>query len=257
MPRAGANLLQALLDQNPQFHAWVTSGLPEVLIGVRNIWDKFIEHQAADYNTVTAKKKNVLATIIQGYYNEVTEDYVFDNNRAWLSHIEMLEWVLGRKVKVLVPVRDLREILTSMELLWRNSAKELQVPDEVNNYLQMQTVAGRCQYWMGNDKIVGLTYNRIADAIHRGYRDRLHFVPYEDLCNRPNQTLDAIYEFLNIKPFEHNYDNIVTKYNEKDQLYGYVNLHMVKPKLQPVMAKADGVLGVDVAKTYTGNYIWK
>lgn len=256
MPRAGSTLLQAILDQNPQNHAWITSGLIEVMLGVRNSWDKYIEHQAAEEAVSTHKKKAVLQAIMGAYYAEIEAPYIFDKSRGWLAHIELLEWVLGRKVKILVPVRDLREILASFELLWRNTAKESQMMQEQSEYLNMQTVAGRCAMWMQPNQPVGLAYNRIHDVIRRGYRERLHFVRYEDLCNNPDSTMNGIYQFLEMPHFTHDFENIIKHYKEDDRVHGLLDLHSIKPKIKRTIMKADGVLGGDVAKKYAGQYPW-
>lgn len=257
MPRSGSTLLQAILDQNPEFHAWVSSGLLEIMLGIRNTWDKFIEHQAIAEGVSRIKKRNTLKGVIDSYYKEVPEKHIFDKSRGWVAHIEMAEWVLQGKVKILVPVRDLREILASFELLWRNAAKDSQMAQELGgNYINMQTVAGRCATWMKNDQPVGLAYNRVEDAVRRGYRDRLHFVRYEDLCSRPDYTMDKIYGFLGLPTFQHDFDNIIKEYHESDRVHGIENLHKIRPKISPAIPKANGVLGPDIAEKFAGNYIW-
>lgn len=256
MPRSGSTLLQAILDQNPQFHAGVTSGLVQVIIGIRNNWDKYAEHRAIPEEINRQKKHLVINNVFSAYYGERTEAYVFDKSREWLAHIETMEWALDRKVKILVPVRDLREILASFELLHRNTSKELQTSQENADYIAMQTVASRCKVWTSENQPVGLAYNRIMDAIRRGYKDRMHFVKYDELCNNPTTTMNGIYDFLNLEPFTHDFDNIEKNHSEGDRVYGYLNLHTVKPKLIRVIHKADGILGADVAKVYGGKYVW-
>lgn len=256
MPRSGSTLLQAILDQNPEFHAWITSGLLETMVGVRNNWDKYVEHQAANEEVITLKKQNVLRGIMDGYYADVEMPYIFDKSRGWVGFVEMIEWVTNKKAKILVPVRDLREILASFELLWRDTNKEKQISQEANDPLLMQTVLGRCQMWMQPGNPVGLSYNRINDAVKRGYRDRMYFVRYEDLCNNPETTMNGIYDFLELPTFKHDFDNITKNYEENDRVHGLLRLHNVKPKIQRAVMKANGVLGVDVAKKYAGNYPW-
>lgn len=120
LPRSGSTLLCNLLAQNPRFHATATSAILDVMFAVRNQWDKLVEFQAAvDKAANEAAKLRVLRGILQAYYDEVTLPVIFDKSRSWLAHLELAEAVLGDKAKVLVPVRDVRDVLSSFEKLWR------------------------------------------------------------------------------------------------------------------------------------------
>jgi sulfotransferase len=127
----------------------------------------------------------------------------FDRSLGWLGHLEMAEAALGRPVRVLVPVRDLRDVLARCEFEWRQLAATRQPAQENQFYFETQTVDGRCAVWVRGDQPVGLAFNRIKGARQRGLRDRMHFVRYEELTNKPHETLRAIYEFLGENPFEH------------------------------------------------------
>jgi sulfotransferase len=72
LPRSGSTLLANLLSQNPRCHASATSGILEVLFGVRNHWDQLAEFKAApDAHVVEAAKKRVLRAILEAYYADV------------------------------------------------------------------------------------------------------------------------------------------------------------------------------------------
>ena len=43
LPRSGSTLLANILAQNPKFHTTSTSGVMDVMFGVRNNWDNLIE----------------------------------------------------------------------------------------------------------------------------------------------------------------------------------------------------------------------
>src|SRR5688500_109458 len=123
MPRAGSTLLMNILAQNPRFHVTGTSGIMDVIFGIRNTWDKHVEFQATPDEDA---KLRVMRGILDGFYANVDKPVVFDKSRGWLSLLEMAETILSHKAKVLVPVRDLREILASWEKLWRETSKTRQ-----------------------------------------------------------------------------------------------------------------------------------
>lgn len=239
LPRAGSTLLLNVLAQNPRFHATATSGCMDVMFGVRNSWDSLIEHRA---NPNPETKRRVLCAILESYYADIPRPVVFDKCRGWVSLIEMAEWTLRRPVKILVPIRDIRDVLASFEKLWRKQAAGGQVPGEQENYFQFQTVAGRCEFWMRPDQPVGLAYGRLQDAIVRGYRDRMHFIRFDDLTSQPAETMRAVYEFLEEEPFEHGFEHVEQVTTEDDSVHGFQNLHAIRPKIEPVPPRWPTVL---------------
>jgi sulfotransferase len=249
LPRSGSTLLCNLLGQNPRFAVAGTSGLVDMLLCVRNGWDRLKEFQAMPAVESEAKKASVLRGMFLGYFRSGGPEVVFDKSRTWLAHLEMVEEILGRKVKVLVPVRDVRDVLASFEALWRKSAATRQIPYEAAHYHQFQTCPGRCAFWMAPDGPVGIAYARVLDAVHRGFRDRLHFVPYERLCRDPWQTLANIYSFLEEGSlYGHDFENVEQLTQEDDFAYGFPGLHEVRSKVEPSEPRWPSLLGAVAAQ---------
>jgi hypothetical protein len=67
--------------------------------------------------------------------------------------------------------------------------------------------------------------------------------------------MQAIYKFLEITPFEHDFENVVKQYEEIDRPHLFLGLHDIKPVVKPSINKASGVLG-SVADIYKPPYIW-
>lgn len=253
LPRSGSTLLVNLLNQNPRFYASGTSGIMDVMFGVRNQWDKLIEFQA---NKRVEEKRRVLKAIFEVYYSGIEKPVIFDKCRGWLSLIEMAEEVLDQQIKILVPVRDIRDVLASFEKLWRKQSKLSQVPTEASNYFQFQTVEGRCFIWANADQPIGLAYNRIKDAIQRGYRNRLHFVKFNQFTSFPKTTMKGIYRFLEEEYFEHDFDHIEQVIFENDEVYGYTDLHTIQSKIEPKKSDWIQVIGKEVGMKYQGLNLW-
>lgn len=249
LPRSGSTLLQNILNQNPTIHATGTSGLSALLVAMRRLWDQVPENATEDWDNSEARKKQVLQSVLNGFYNNVTKSVVIDKSRSWPFLIELLEELLGAQVKVLVTVRDMREILASWELLQRKHPLiNKQIFDQ--NPVQSQTQAGRLQIYTSANHPIGSAYNRIQDAIHRGYTDRLHFVHFEKLTTQPRTILSGIYEFLGLPQFEHDFTNIEQTVFENDRVWGYPDLHTIRPILTPVKSKWREVLGEDAKNLY-------
>lgn len=253
LPRSGSTLLANILAQNPRFHTTSTSGIMDVMFGVRNTWDKLIEFQA---NPNDEAKIRVLRGILESYYSDIDKPIVFDKCRGWLSLLEMAENVLGHKAKVLVPVRDMRDILSSFEKLWRNTSKTSQIVQESVNYFRFQTVQGRCEVWLSPEQPVGLAYNRITDALVRGFSDRMFFVDFDDLTARPEQAMEGIYKFLGEPKFKHDFDHVEQVTWEDDSVHGLKGLHDIRTKVEPMEPQWPKVLG-PFAEQYGKLNFWK
>lgn len=253
LPRSGSTLLANLLAQNPRFHTTSTSGIMDIMFGVRNSWDKLVEFQATPNDE---GRLRVLRGILESYYSDVSKPVIFDKCRGWLSLLEMAETVLGYKAKVLVPVRDLRDVLSSFEKLWRDTSKTAQVAQESMNYFKFQTVQGRCDVWLSPDQPVGLAYNRITDALVRGFSDRMFFVDFDDLTTHGEQSMTAIYKFLGEENFKHNFDHVEQVTWEDDSVHGFKGLHNIRSKVTPMPAQWPTVLG-PFAEQYSKLNFWK
>jgi len=252
LPRSGSTLLCNILAQNPRFDVTSTSGILDVLFSVRNQWNNLIEFKASPNE---AAKVRVLRAMLDAYHADTDRPVVFNKSRGWLAYLEMAELILERPAKVLVPVRDLRDVLASFEKLWRRQAATAQIGQEAQNYFDWQTVEGRCQVWSRIDQPVGLAYNRIKDALQRGYGDRLHFVEFEQLTKNPKRALENVYEFLGEEPFEHDFGHVAQLTHEDDEIFGFRGLHHIRQKVEPMEPQWPKILG-PTADTYQGQELW-
>ncbi len=253
MPRSGSTLLCNILAQNPRFHATGTSGIMDVMFNVRNVWNNLIEFKAAPDQ---AGEIRVLKGILRNYYENIEKPVIFDKCRGWLSLLEMVETAIGGKAKVLVPVRDMRDVLASFEKLWRETSKTKQVAQESVNYFKFQTIEGRTETWLQIDQPVGLAYNRIVDAIKRGYSDRMCIIDFDEMTRDPETMFKKIYAFLGEEYFEHNFDHVEQVTWEDDSVHGFVGLHNIRNKVEPMTPQWPKVLGA-FAEKYGSLNFWK
>lgn len=239
LPRSGSTLLCNILAQNPRFYVSATSGILDIMFGVRNSWDNLTEFKA---HPDPIAKKRVLRGIMESYYGNRSEPVIFDKSRGWVAYLEMAKNLWG-DVKVLVPVRDIRDVLASFEKLWRKTSANGQVPLEREKYFEMQTAEGRANLALRNDQPVGLAYSRIKDALKRGHSDNLLFVQFENLTSSPKNTLEAIYDFLGEERFEHDFNEVKQVTWENDAVHGFAGLHDIRSKVEPMKPQWPTILG--------------
>ncbi len=255
MPRSGSTLLACLLAQNPRIHSTETSGCMDMMFGMRAQWPNLIEHQASPPSEETIRR--LFRGVLEAYHGDKEEPVIIDKCRGWLNLVETAEFALEREIKILVPVRDLRDVLASFEKLWQKNRHSKYVLGEGDNYQQFQSMEGRLRWWMRQDQTTGLAVSRIIDAVRRGYRDRMHFVDYDLLTQQPLDTMNAIYDFLGEDHFTHDFDNIEQVTSENDEVHGIPGLHTIQNVLKPSTPQYPKVLGNAVAEFSDAARFWE
>ena len=117
LPRSGSTLLCNILAQNPELHSTPTSACHEALFTLRNAWGEWVEHKAA--KSLANNLQPVLNATINAYHN-TDRPVVIAKGGGWISLIELAEFALDRKVKIIVPVRGIPQILSSFDMLHRS-----------------------------------------------------------------------------------------------------------------------------------------
>lgn len=257
LPRSGSTLLQSILGQNPRIYATGTSGLIDTLLNIRDNWESNSANHAMDRELSLKRKANVMRGVLGHCYDDVDRPIVAEKSRGWPAHLEMAEELTGASARVLVPVRDVRDILASFERLWRQQKHVWAIPQERTNHSQFQTLRGRCEVWASTDQPLGAAYNRIRDAIDRGFGNRLHFVRFGDLTGDPAETMAKIYEFLGEPAFAHDFNNVEMGVSEDDAEHGILNLHVVRRTVAPVPSYWRSVLGEEIGNIYAGQNFWE
>lgn len=224
LPRSGSTLLANVLRQNPEIKGGQTSGLIDLVLAVRQQWDHLVDFKASPDDQ---KKHAAIKGLIDGYCGK---GLAIDKSRAWPHYIELLRAIYP-DIKLIATVRDIREILASFERLWRkNYIRHDDMTDD--DRMKCATLNGRLNYWLRYDKPTGLAISWLSDAIDRGHRDIIHIVHYDDLIDRPKETIDGIYDFLGIERFPHHFEKIEQVIKENDFMHNSPGLHDIKPVLK-------------------------
>lgn len=251
MPRSGSTLLCNILNQNPRFHATATSGVLDLILLVRNNWNRIPMLTGLPNDLARFR---VLRSILPAFYNDIEKPVIFDKSRGWPAHIEMIEQLMGHKVKILTTVRDVRDILASFEKIWRRDSALRMIPQERANSEKFQTIEGRCEVWMRPNQPVGKAYNAIKDAMVRGYGDRMHYIFFNELTQNPEKVMRGIYEFIGEEYFEHDFKNVVQSTHEDDHIHGFSDLHTIRNEVKPLASDWKKILGLQAEKYGKLNY---
>lgn len=249
LPRSGATMMINILKQNTKVDGVAVSSLASVLNAVQSNWNNIEANR--EYPNEYARL-NVLKGILESYHKTSTKDIIFDKDRMWISKIPLLENLLQQKVKILCPVRNPAEILSSFERIRKDNPTRLVAP-ELNG---ANTVAARAMYYSSPDGVLGLSHAMLKDALVTGYEDRLLFVDYNVFCNNPKSQIKRIYNFFELPKFEHNFQQIQQTEVYNDLATDLPNLHKVKPRLEKTTTNCVEYIGLDLYQQYNSQIFW-
>jgi sulfotransferase len=243
LPRSGSTLLSSILNQNPNFHASITSPMLNLIRSSLEIMNA-----GNGLKTLHSEKttKNVLDGLFLSYYNECNKSVVFDTNRLWNNLL-----YLYPKTKVICCVRSIPWILDSFELMRNKNPYTISTvfPNEVD--LNVYT---RCDALMQENGLVGSAYMALKTGITSPHSANLFLVDYEQLCQNPSGMMKAIYNFIEEPFFEHDFDNVAMEYEEYDAEVGLRGLHSIRRKVE--YAPRRTCLPPDIWNKYSNLEVW-
>ena len=166
-----------------------------------------------------------------------------------------MEKVTGQKARIIACVRNLEDICTSFEKLFRKNRADGEIHGEFSNP-QMKNLDGRVGVWTSDEGVLGRPYVSLLDTIQRGLGDRILFFPYEEWTADPNYWFTQLYNFIEEPYFQHNFENIEQVTKEDDEIYGMFGDHTIRKSLELTPSTANKVLGTDVTEWIYNNYRW-
>ena len=102
-------------------------------------------------------------------------------------------------------------------------------PDEVNNDLSFTTLYNRVETFVGrNFTLMSTPVALLEDALTQGHGSRILIVRYDKLCSEPQNTLDAIHDFVGEARMEYDFSKLKQSTHENDAAYNYKFLHKIR-----------------------------
>ena len=260
MQRSGATIISQILNQNPDI--WVSPASPLFRMMVTQS-QSHNELENIDYNTST-EIDNVIATIPHAFYQDKSTKYIIDKNLNWTSPtgVEVITKYITKNVKIICPVRNVLDVLVSFDTIINAH------PDSKNNQMDEQVLTAtfankpladrRAEFLMRHDKDVSLSLNFMKNALIPEYRHLFHFVDYDDFINNPQKEINKIYEYLEIKKYNHEFENIkdVSGISE-DSLTRIKHLHTIRPTVQKISRRPEDVFLPETIRRYSGLEFWR
>ena len=249
LPRSGTTLLGAILNQNPKVYVTTTSPFVEILWRNYSVWFEESEIPCLDTLKTRDLKKPFLKNVAHSYFNELTDkEIVIDKRRSWhkISNMHMYSEIYGVKPKVICTVRDVAEIVVSFMKIFEENEE---------TFIHGETLKGKVfddlHAWL-DDSFHSTTRLMKQDC---WFSECIHLVEYDGLIDNTTETLNGIYEFLELESFEHDLKNIEVAEQEGD--HGWKNLHTVRGDLTKTKVPLTKYLTEHEIKHYNDKNFWR
>ena len=165
--------------------------------------------------------------------------------------------------KIICPVRDTAEILTSFISLIRRN------PFEVNgrvNFIDEMLIKmnvpltddNRCEFLASPQGLLGQSVEAIKKALMEGNERVIHFVEYNDLISNPQDTIEKIYDFLGENYYNHSFEGLENNNKENDiRTYGLSDMHEVRDTIQKTSNNPEDILSDDILSRCDNTEFWR
>ena len=256
MPRSGSTLLQNILGNHPNFYASPTSGLFDIINFGRQSYSKSAVIKAQDEEEMKKAFLTFCRYGMQGFYEGITDKkYVIDKSRAWMINVGFLESFYPNP-KIICVVRDLNDVITSMEKNYRKHSDKWDITTDYEQYVGL-SIRDRVNMWLEpQSKPVGDTLVRLKESIERGFGQQMLFVKFEKLCQNPKKQMQRIHDYLEIPHYDYDFNNIQQVTIEDDKFHGKYGDHKIKPQILPQESQAKEILGQSVLNEIYNKNEW-
>ena len=256
LPRSGSTLLQNILAQDSRFYCSPTSGLLGLLLAARQNFTQSQEFKATDEATNREQFRGFCHRAIEGFYFGPSVNFAVavDKSRGWLHNWDWLKLFWPQPTRMLICIRDLRGILSSMEKLYRLRA-DYSDPAARPQQMGMVTLDSRVKQWL-NTVPIGPTAGKLGDLVARGIHKECCVVRFEDLHSNPRPTMQRVYEYLEEPMPEIDFTNIEQKTQENDHVHGIYGVHQIRQKLEAVKPDWNEVLGKEISRRVVVENRW-
>lgn len=226
LPRSGSTLLSGILLQNPRFHAGMSSPVLSLVQAAMRA------ASGNEFSVMMSEEKNLrlVRGIFDAYYDDVAPaEVIFDTNRLWTAQLPLMR-ELAPEAKVIACVRNPAWVMDSIEKIVRSNP--LRRSRIFANEAEHATVYARADAVMRPERMIGAALNALKEGYFGAEAKRVLLVEYDILCQRPRETMQLVYQFLEEPWFEHDFENVEFTHDEFDTSLNTPGLHTVKRKVQ-------------------------
>ena len=209
LPRSGNTLLSAILNENSDIYSTGHSFLPDLLFSIKK----------TEYNSDRFKNypchnnlNNVYKNIIPNYYKDCNAKYIIERG-DWITpyNINLLNQFVPNKIKMVILVRDILEIIKSYLKICKDNP-EFYINQQYNlldhTTLFTDEIETKVDLIMAKDKYINTMLYSIHQLKKNNFLKNFLLVDYNDLVDKPEITMNKIYNYYEIEPFKNSFKNL-------------------------------------------------
>jgi len=245
LPRSGSTVLSAILNQNPEVYSSPQTDLISLLYKFESEIPNLESYRA---DLLFSSFDAAIRGIPNNFYSPIQKPVIIDKNRGWGTpyNWDNLSPYVNPEGKVILTMRPILEVLASFVKIAKKTQQAKNILPFFDRNLFVSNYRDETDVIVDNLMIANGEIDRailsIANLL-KNHKDRVHVVWMDQLVQSPQETLNGIYDFLELEQFEHDFNNIkeVDKHNDLSG-YGMVGLHDLKKKLTKPDNKPEKVL---------------
>jgi sulfotransferase len=216
LPRSGSTLLVNILNQNPNIYSESS-----------NYFFNLMKKLLKEINLNETEIKN----ISDDFFKQHTDkNIIIDKNRQWLNLLGNLNIKFNNRVKFIICLRNIEDIIISWEKLYQKNKK-----NNLNNNKIPENINDRIQFFLNEKNVTMLWFNIIKELFENKQllSEQFLLLDYDEWISDPNNKFKDIYNFLEIDDFEHDFDNIkqvamVKNFDKSGELHKIIEGSLVK-----------------------------
>jgi sulfotransferase len=219
LPRTGSTLLSAILSQNPNIHAEGNSAVCQLMWDIQKSCLITANEQLQANNKINVIY-DLVSQVPNVYYKNIQENIIVDKCRSWTitENLNLIANYICKDFKMIVLERPVIEIVQSFAKLYQ---KNNFYPDNWEENILMPA----------SEPIMRSIYG-INKVKHLNQPDHFLFISYNDLINDKEKTIQKIYDFCGWEYFQHDFNNVIIKYPENDDVYKLKGQHSIRPVVE-------------------------
>ena len=257
LPRSGNTLLSALLNQNPEIYSTPLSPLPTFMWEMDNTAKGMEQVQRNAENEI--KTEIFLSSFLDNFYKEIEKPVIIEREKAWgtPANLNIVKKYITPTPKIIYTVRDILDILASFVTINPDYInREIQDTGYyIGNYRSLKDLT--CEHLMSLNGPIDKSLLALAPAFWPENKGMYHIVEYNDLVQKPDETMTKLYEFLEMPYYKHNFTKIKKIEIDRDEEMGLPkNLHEVKQSLSESPTTTD-VLSDYIKHKYSNMEFWR
>jgi sulfotransferase len=244
MPRAGNTLFSSILNQNKDILVTANSPVCDMIHNLHTLkfqptFNNFPNEESID---------NVIKNVFNNYYSNTEANNILDRSTWGIpDNLQYIIDYVTKDFKCVVLDRPVIEVIASFIKHANENPK---------NYINFRgdTIEKRADFLMDYNSMICREYLSVK-SLKTDFKKHILLINYDELVSDTENIIKSVYEFLDIQPYDHHYNNLNqlevngVKYNDIEVLGS--ELHKIREdKIEKQNYKFEDILPKSVIEKY-------